>query len=115
MGESSNVNRDNLRGPMLVMVGLLLSVATIILGQINTLHNTLEQRIQWIEQQLSTKADKTQASDRYTGKEAILERAKNANAHKALQREFMNQVDALRREIDHIHDMIEDHNNEKAD
>lgn len=107
MAESNKSNRDYLRWPVFAVVGLLLSVATIILGQINTLHTTSEQRFQWIEKQLATKADKSAAGDRYTGKEAAIERQKNALANEALQRELMNQVEALRREIDHNRDRIE--------
>ena len=101
MDKQHNVNRDSLRVPLLGLFGMVFSVALVLYGQIYTLHQKLDDKLQYFEDKLDSKADKTQAGDRYTGSQAVLERQKNADAHKALQRQHLSDVQSLRREIDH--------------
>ena len=105
-------SRTNIRVSLGAIVGLVLSGAAILYGQIQYLHNDYETKFALLSEKIDGKADKGATKDRFTGKDgAALAEASKA-AHTALQRELVMSMEAMRRELDHVHFDLDQHKEE---
>ena len=108
-GTSDLDSHSNFRIPIGVLAGLMVSIAVFLYAQDERLHHFVDQRFHDFELRLDGKADKTQASDRYTGSQAAAVNQANQDTHAALRRELVEMRKSLQREIDHIHADLDAH------
>ena len=109
-GRTGDLNSNsNIRIPIGVLAGIMASASLFLYAQDERLHDYTDERFRDFESRLDNKADKTAASDRYTGSQAAAINKSHEAADQALQRELVEMRQTLQREIDHIHDDLDKH------